>query len=170
MAAQNSSPLILGRILAPHGVRGWLKVQSFADPPQRLLERPQWQLCLPSGERVRWRLRAGEWDGRWLRVAFEGVTDRDAAAALRGAQVEVERGDWPAPAAGEYYRDDLLGLEVRNASGELLGTVQYFIETPGNPVMVVRGAGEHWVPVTPRHLLKVRLPERQIDVDWPSEL
>jgi 16S rRNA processing protein RimM len=82
-----------------------------------------------------------------LRLA--GIEDRDAALALRGAEVEVEREALPALAAGEYYRCDIVGLGVWFDDGREIGVVTDVIETGANDVFVVRGADgrEVLVPV-----------------------
>ena len=71
---------------------------------------------------------------------------------------------------GEHYRDDLVGFEVVNAEGVVLGRVEYFADLPAGAVMVVKGEREHLVPASPRHLLKIDADARRIDVDWPAEL
>ena len=102
---------------------------------------------------------------------LEGIEDRDQAATLTGAVIEVERAELPPTGDREYYRADLVGLKVSNLEGAELGTVAYFVDTPTGPVMVVQdGAGrEHWVLATPRHLRKVDLAAGQVLVDWQAE-
>ena len=73
----------------------------------------------------------------------------------------VERELMPPAEGREHYRDDLVGFEARNLEGALLGVVDHFVDTPGNAVMVIKGAREHWVPVTGQHL-------RSIDKDARS--
>lgn len=160
----------LGRIGAPFGVNGWMHVQSFTAPPEALLGYPRWSVRLEAGDRVERRLAEGRAQGRGLIARLDGVTDRDAAAALRGAYVEVERTALPPPAQRQFYRADLVGLKVYNLSGAELGVVRHFVETPANAVMVVEGRGQHWVPATPQHLRKVDLDAGSILVDWPIEL
>ena len=82
----------------------------------------------------------------------------------------------------EYYRADLIGLEVANLEGIALGRVAYFIDAPAGAVMVVEdrtgtdaGTGEasrreHWVLADPMHLRRVDLAAGRILVDWPAEL
>ena len=160
----------LGRIGAPYGVRGWLHVQSFTEPALALLDYRQWSLKLGSGARLERALFEGRPQGRGLIVRLEAVEDRDAAAALGGAAIEVERQALPPPGERQFYRADLIGLSVRNREGAELGTVRYFVETAGRALMVVEGASEHWVPATPQHLCKVDLAGGWILVDWPAEL
>ena len=78
--------------------------------------------------------------------------------------------DRPKLAKGEYYRDDLVGFEVVNTDGVVLGRLDYFADLPAGAVMVVKGEREHWVPAAPRHLQKVDLAAKRLTVDWPAEL
>jgi 16S rRNA processing protein RimM len=162
----------LGRLGAPYGVRGWVHVESYTDPPQRLLEHRDWALRLPSGERVTRRVADGRVHGAGLAARLEGVSDRNGAAALTGAVVEVERASLPPTGKREYYRADLIGLGVRNLQGVSLGTVSHFVDAPRGAVMVTRESQgrEHWVLAAPPHLRRVDLAARMIEVDWPTEL
>jgi 16S rRNA processing protein RimM len=161
----------MGRIGAPFGVKGWLHVESYTDPPEALLEYESWSLKAPAGERTARRRVEGRIHGKALVVRLEGISDRDGAAALRGWMVEIARENLPETSAREFYQADLIGLAVRNLAGEELGVLTHFVEAPANAVMVVCGSrGEHWVPATPVHIREVRLDEGVIVVDWPAEL
>ena len=162
----------LGRIGAPYGIRGWIHVQSHTDPPERLLEYRQWTVRLASGGRLQQRIAAGRVHADGLVVQLEGIADRDAAARLTGAAIEVERAALPRLSEREYYRADLIGCAVRNLEGADLGQVSHFVEAPRGAVMVSRSADgqEHWVLANPRHLRQVDLAARRIVVDWPAQL
>jgi len=162
--------LVIGRVVAPHGVRGDVRVQSYADPPEALLEHPHWLLLGQDAREQRFEVRSGRWDGHVLRVTLAGIGDRDAAARLRGSQVLLERSELPPPRANEHYREDLLGFTVRNGEGVVLGTLLHFVEAPTGALMVVRGQREHWLPARPPHLRRVDTARREIEVDWPVEL
>ncbi len=171
----------LGRIGAPFGLAGWVHVSSYTEPLEALLEYREWALRSERGERKRHRLVEGHRQGERLVVRLEGVEDRDSAALLTGAWVEVERAELPPTGDREYYRADLIGLEVENLQGIALGRVAYFIDAPAGAVMVVEdrdaaGAAtaasrrEHWVLADPAHLRRVDLAAGRILVDWPAEL
>jgi len=162
----------LGRLGAPYGVKGWVRVDSYTDPPARLLEQGEWVLRLASGERITRRLAQGRAHARGLVAQFEGVADRNAAAALTGAVVEVERAQLPPTGEREFYRADLIGFDVRNLEGADLGTVSHFVDAPGGAVMVTRtrSGREYWVLAIPKYLQRVELAAREIVVDWPAEL
>jgi 16S rRNA processing protein RimM len=162
----------LGRLGAPFGVRGWLHVNSYTDPPERLLEYREWSLRLADGRRELRRLAEGRLQAGGLVAQLDGVADRDAAAAMTGAVVEIERAALPALGEREYYRADLTGFRVRNLEGAELGRVSHFVDAPSGAVMVAREAGgrEHWVLAVPKHLRQVDAQAREIVVDWPVEL
>ena len=155
----------VGRLGAAHGVRGWLRVQSFTDPPQRLFEWKRWRL--QSGTEVNV-LEARPQGNGWI-AHLEGIEDRDAAGRLSGQVVLVDRDELPATTGREHYRADLVGFAVMNLDGALLGVIDHFLDTPGNAVMVVKGEREHLIPVTEQHLLVVNKGERLLTVDWPED-
>ena len=165
MAVKDS--LELGRIGAPYGIKGWVHVQSFTHPPEKLLEYRSWSLKDSTVTVVEGRLQ-----GKGLVARLEGVEDRDKAARLQGSIISVARSLLPKLRKREFYQADLIGLSVTNLEGVALGEVSHFVETPGGDVMIVRaGAGqEHWVPATKEHLAKVDLAAGQVVVDWPAVL
>ena len=152
-----------------------MKVQSYTDPPESLLQYRSWHLrragagTEPDGTERNLRVLDSQWHGHMLRVALEGLEDRDAAEALRDFEIVIERAALPAAAEREYYRDDLLGFAVRNTEGVVLGTLQHFLAAPAVAVMVVRGEREYTVPAGPPHLKRVDLERREIEVDWPAD-
>jgi 16S rRNA processing protein RimM len=162
----------LGRIGAPYGVKGWMHVESFTDPPERLLQYPAWVVRSSQGARDTRQLAESRAHGDRFVARFEGVEDRAAAAALTGAVIEVDRAALPPTGQREHYCADLVGCEVHNLQGERLGRVAHFLQTPGGLIMVVHpGDGsEHWVLAVPGHLRKVDLAAGTILVDWPLEL
>ena len=150
---------------AAHGVRGWLRVQSFTDPPQRLFEWKRWRL--QSGTEVTV-LEARAQGNGWI-ARLEGIEDRDVAGRLSGQVLLVDRSELPATTGREYYRADLVGFDAKNLEGVLLGVVDHFIDTPGNAVMVIRGTREYLVPMVAQYLRSVDQQARQLIVDWPED-
>lgn len=151
-------------------MRGWLRVQSFTDPPQRLFEWKHW-LLQPQGLEVRLleaRPHGGDHGNRWI-ARLEGIEERNGAARLTGQMILVERELLPPAEGREHYRDDLVGFEVKNVDGALLGVVDHYIDTPANAVMVIKGEREHLVPVTREHLRSVDQDARKVIVDWPED-
>jgi len=186
MSGESSSLIELGVVGAPFGVRGWVKLRSFTDPPDRLLQHRNLQLRV-GGSWVAYKIEASGRSGGQLTAKLSGVNDRDQAGVLRGAQIGVPRAELPQRDDKDFYRADLIGCEVVNLAGRYLGKVQHFVETPAQVLMVVRGgdaatgwdaapggkesrgvAGEkeYWVPAVPLHLRRVDLQARRVVVDW----
>jgi len=165
MSPESSALIELGTVGAPFGVRGWVKLRSYTDPPERLLDHRQFQLKLGGAFRT-YVVEADGRSGGQLTVKLEGIEDRDAAQALRGAVIGVPRSELPPREDRDFYRADLIGCEVVNLAGVRLGAVAHFIEIPAHALMVVRGEREYWVPAVPRHLRRVDLKARQVVVDW----
>ena len=115
----DSRRLLLATVGAPHGVRGEVRLKVFAVDPASL--RAYGPLADDSGrrfelERVR--------PGKEVAIAkFRGVDDRNAAEALNGISLTVERDRLPAPDEDEFYHADLIGLAAVDQAGEALGTV-----------------------------------------------
>ena len=165
MSGDSSSLIELGIVGAPFGVRGWVKLRSFTDPPDRLLQHRRLQLGL-GGTWTEYKIEASGRSGGQLTAKLSGVEDRDQAQTLRGAKVGVPRSELPKRDDKDFYRADLVGCEVVNLAGIHLGLVQHFVETPAQVLMVVRGEREYWVPAVPQHLRRVDLAARQVVVDW----
>lgn len=164
--------LELGRIGRPYGIKGWVHVQSFTTPPERLLKYRDWLVQGARQDATPMRVVEGREQGASLVARLEGIEDRDRAALLQGAAIRVARSALPKLRKREFYQADLVGLKVSNVEGASLGRVMHFVETPGGDVMVVRAeaGNEHWVPATREHLMKVDLDAGHIVVDWPADL
>jgi 16S rRNA processing protein RimM len=168
MSDETSALIQLGFVGAPFGVRGWIKLRSHTDPPERLLEHRSLSIGRGSVWQI-YRIEASGRSGGALTVKLAGIEDRDQAQALRGAEVCVPRSELPRRDDRDFYRADLIGCEVANLEGVVLGHVQHFIETPAQVLMVVRGAQEFWIPAVPQHLRRVDLGKRRLVVDWSAD-
>ncbi len=162
-------PVTLGRIGAPHGVRGELRVQSYARPPASILEFERWWLDAGEGWRE-WARRESRVQGNAIVVALRGCDDRETAAALRHAPIAVPRAALPEPEPGEHYWFDLIGLRVETTDGIDLGVVDHLFETGANDVLVVRGKRERLIPwVQGREVRAVEPGPGRIVVDWDPD-
>ena len=157
--------LEVGRIVGVFGIKGWLKVESFTEPVEGILDYAVWHLDRP-GVAGTWRVLAGRRQGRQVVASLEHVEDRDEAQRFVGAGIAVEREQLPPLRPREYYRADLIGLRVFNTRGFEFGRIVHFVDGPAYPLMVVRGAKEHWLPATPQQLRRVDLTSGEVLVDW----
>ena len=159
----------MGRVTAPFGVKGWVKIHALTAAPRNLCNYPAWWLQV-NGEWRETKVEAARVHGAAVIAQFAGVDDRDAAARLKGVEVAVPRAQLPAAASGEYYWADLIGLSVVNQQREQLGRVARVLQTGANDVLVVSdeaaGATEVLVPFIADAIRRVDVAAGVIEVDW----
>lgn len=158
----------MGRVSAPFGVRGWLKVHAFTDTLDGLLDYPVWWLGR-NGAWHEYRVLEGSVHGKLLIAQLEGVTDRSAAEALKGIEIAVPRDELPLPEENEFYWSDLIGLNVVNAEGVELGKVDSLLQTGANDVLVVKGERERLIPFVKQIVLDVDQAAAIVRVDWGAD-
>lgn len=166
---RDSKIIVVGKLGAPYGVKGWLKVYSLTDPPENLFHYHPWQFYI---------------DHQWVTlpiqeirpnthppvIQLEGCSSPEEAKRYTGVQIGIETSQLPELPWGEYYWTQLIGLEVITAAGTLLGMVDHLIETGANDILVVTGKKKHLIPYLPNQVvLSVDLAKKQIIVDWDPE-
>ena len=159
--------IVMGRVVAPYGVKGWVRVEPYSEVPDRLRSYTEWWV----GRNGDWRkLKVAEsvlQHGASLVARFEGWVERDAALALKGSEIALERDALPPNANGEFYWSDLVGLKVVNAMGEELGMVAGLFDNGAHVVMrVVAGATERLLPFVEQVVRRVDMAAGCIHVEW----
>lgn len=164
--AGNRHRVIVGKVSGIYGVSGWVKLISYTRPRENLFNYPSWLL----GEGEDWEPRKfiqGKSHGKGLIAKLGGLDDRDAARSCIGKDIAVYRSQMPELPEGEYYWCDLIGLEVRNTDGFVLGKVMELRETGANDVLIVSGRGRHLIPfILGRYVLDIDLAEARMTVEW----
>ena len=162
--------ILLGRVHGAFGVRGEVKLESFTEPPAAIFRYQPWVLRDAQGcERALAGARGRE-TAKGLVATFPDIGDRDAAEALRGSEVWVERAQLPPPKPGEYYWVDLEGLRVVNADGADYGTVSHLFSTGANDVLVAKGDKERLIPfIEPEFVKSVDFDAGIVTVDWDAD-
>lgn len=173
--------VVMGRIVAPYGIFGWLKVQTSTESIDSLLDYPDWWLgrddnsTQPGIKNSPWQkytVETAKVHNDTLLVKLKGVNDRDAALALKSKHVAVPREEFPEADEGEYYWSDLIGLNVTNQQGIVLGVISDVFETGANDVIVVKDpkdGKERLLPFVDQTILEVSIAEKTMLVDWPIE-
>jgi len=171
-----SSAVLMGRIASPYGIKGWVKVVSFAEPLENILEYLPWQLRDRNNGAITRTVRElqGKKHGKGLVVGIPGVTDRDQAAELNGLEIVVPRSSLPQPSDDSYYWTDLEGLRVETAAGNVLGRIDSLLEAGAADVMVVCGEGDskfrQLIPfIRGEVVLKVDLDDGFVVVNWEQD-
>jgi 16S rRNA processing protein RimM len=169
--------IIVGKIHGAFGIRGWVKVESFTEQPEALIEQSQWWLG-NDGTRQAVAVLSAQQHGRGFIAQLAGCEDRDAAERLRGQPVSLPVSVLPALGEGEHYWRDLLGCAVVSCeSGQerLLGELVDVMDTGANDVMVVKPSAEsvddkhRLLPYTKVTVLGVEPAAKRIEVFWPAD-
>jgi 16S rRNA processing protein RimM len=169
----------IGTVVAPQGLRGELRIQSVSDFPERFEKAGRRGLQSPDGgeireiELVRGRYIPGK---NIYVVQLAGVSDRQAAEALRGHELLADKNDRPRLERDEYHVDDLVDLEVyHRVSGERIGVISD-IFWAGNDVLEVRlfdrdgSGGKALIPFVKAIVPVVDLDRRRVEIDPPPGL
>ena len=165
----------VGRIRDAWGVRGALRIAPYSASPEALFSCRHWHAVLPDGSVQPLEIKqVREAGGGDLTASVQGVEDRDAALALKGARIFVPRADFPALPEGEYYWVDLIGLRVVNREGVALGEVRDLMPTGAQHVLVISYEEhgklcERLIPFVAAYVDDVRLDAGTITVDWQSD-
>jgi 16S rRNA processing protein RimM len=171
--------VVMGRVTAPFGVKGWVKIYALTAAPGNLCNYAAWWLRQDDD----WRettVVAAKVHGNMVVAQLAGIENREAASALKGFEIGVPRAQLPDAASGEFYWADLIGLRVVNVEQHELGRVARIIETGANDVLVVAGdsgekradsskreeAREILIPFIAEAIRKVDIAAGVIAVDW----
>lgn len=162
----------VGKISGVFGVKGWLKVFSFTDPRDNILNyKPLYMK--QQGQWVKVEVTGGKLQGKAIVMSLKQVTDRNLAMPLMGAELAIQRSQLKVAAEDEYYWADLIGLNVVNQQDVLLGQVDHLLETGANDVLVVKTADvetEMLIPfVFDEVVLQIDLQNKNILVDWQAD-
>ncbi len=155
----------MGRVAGNYGVRGWIRVVPYSAEAGALGAHAKWWIGdVPYGIEAS-RVHSGN-----LLAKLEGIETREQALVLKGSIVTLPRAALAEPEAGQYYWADLVGLEVVNAQGSVLGVVQGLFSNGAHDVMELAGdRSTRLVPFVPAVVRKVDLEGRRIEVEWGAE-
>ena len=163
----------IGKVGAVYGIKGWLKIHSFTDDQEAILDYFPWSLKL--GNKVQ-SVEITDWrrHNNGLIVKVAGIDDRDLAQSLVGSEIFVYEEALPKLPEGEFYWRDLMGMKVVTNKGYDLGCVSDIMETGANDVLVVKanrndgfGKKERLIPYLDGRVVEsVSIENKQICVDW----
>jgi 16S rRNA processing protein RimM len=157
--------VVMGRVIAPFGIKGWVRLRTWTQTEEALASHPVWWL----GNAGHWasvELEDYEVHAKGVVAKLKGVDDRTAAQMLKGRDVGVPREALGKAGKGEIYWVDLAGFEVVNLEGVVLGEMAGRLDTVGNDVMMVKGDKEYLIPFVDAYVKEVSPASRRITVDW----
>lgn len=164
-----SDELVVGKIGAPYGVKGWVKINSFTQHPQDIFDYVPWRLGHDQQVEVElWRVQS-----KALVAKLVGVNSRDAADLIKNLDITVPASSLPRLDDDIYWKD-IIGMTVENTHGYSLGVVVQMFETGANDVMIVRAnpndafaQKERLVPfVYDKVVTRIDTNDNRIIVDW----
>lgn len=168
-----SEDLIIGKVGAPHGVKGWVKINSYTEQTSGIFDYQPWRLSLGQKEQSyeveEWRLHS-----KAIVAKLVGVDDRDQAEAIKNFEISVKAEMLPELAEDEFYWRDLVGMKVLTDKGYDLGVVKELFETGSNDVLLVKanhndgfGKKERMIPYIFDQVIKsIDQVDKTIMVDW----
>ncbi len=156
--------VLIGKIGKAHGLRGQVKMQSYAESPRRFAVGRR--LTLRKGKTEKILVVAGlKEQPRSLLLAFEGMTDRNEAESLNGYSVYIQAEDLEPLPEGEYYHHQLIGTRVYDQDQGFLGRLDAVFSTPAHDVWVVKKGKREWLyPAVEEVVLSVDLSAGEIRV------
>ena len=168
--SQASDTIIVGKIGAPYGVKGWAKINSYTDVPDGIFDYHPWIL----GDGKEYQIDEWRPHGKNLVAKLVGIDSRDDAERIKNLDIAITPAQLPELEDGEFYWRDLQGMKVINLQGYDLGVVKEIFNTGANDVMSVKanikdafGQKERLLPFVLDNVVQsVDKNGRVITVDW----
>lgn len=159
----------IGRVSGLFGVAGWIRIFSYTEPRENIIQYTPWRLIRVGGEQIN-EVAEGRRHGDAVIARLQGFHDRDAAAALVDAEIEVDQTQLRPLPPGEFYWTQLQGLEVVELQGRVLGRIDHLLRTGAHDVLVVEGERQRLIPFVRGAVVKdIDLRARVMRVDWAPD-
>lgn len=161
--------ICVGKISGQFGIKGWVKVFSYTDPRENILNYSPWQL-IKGKESREISVVDGKRHGETVIACLEQINNREDATGLCGWDIYINFSQLPETEDNEYYWADLVGLRVETTQGVYLGDVDHLLETGANDVLVLKGERERLIPfLQGQTIIKIDLEKGIMIVDWDPE-
>lgn len=151
--------LLLGKVIRPHGLKGLLKIASYARSAQSFLQAGSVCLRPRSGGEQAFKLLAVQPSGKNLLMKLEGLTTIDQAEPYSGAEIFVQRESLGPVADGEYFWADIIGLQVYAENGKYLGEITSLFNNGSHDIYVLKQAGRERLIPAVHSVVKAIQPE-----------
>jgi 16S rRNA processing protein RimM len=159
----------IGRFGSPVGVKGWLRVVSYANPPENIFNYLPWHV-FKGGVEVLIQQVKERWQGQALIVNIDPCQDRDTAKTFTHLEIYIDRKQLPPLNEEECYWVDLIGLHVFNQEQIELGVVDSLLATGANDVLIVKepNGKKRYIPYIDQVIIAVDLENERLQVDWDA--
>lgn len=158
--------IVIGKIVAPHGVRGDIRIMPLTDRPEQFLNLSY--LLLEDSRQLT--VKAARFHKRMVLVSTKEITTMNDAELLRDKKILIRAEDLPPLEEGRFYVADLIGLPVFDEEGKQLGTFKDSITTGSNDVYIVAvpGGKDLLIPALKIYVREINLQEKRIVVKLPE--
>jgi len=170
MSNSNTNYLELGKISGIFGVKGWLKVYSYTQPMEQIIQYKKWHLQ-KDGVWHSVDIEQGRKSGKTVVVKIKNFNSIEESTALLGQKVAILRAQLPEQADSHYWID-LIGCKVQDVDGLYLGLLENLFETGANDVMEVRnekGTLDLIPYIKKQVVISVDILKKEIIVDWDTD-
>ena len=161
--------VVMGKVLVPYGVNGWVKVYSFTEKLESFLTYKKLYLSKDQKNWLEIKAKEIKVHGKTIIAKFSEIADRTQAENYKNYLIGVPKDCLPQLNDNQYYWNDLIGFEVFNLQNVSFGLVNTYIETGANDVIVVKGDRERLIPYTSMTVLKIDTIKDKIIVDWDED-
>ncbi len=159
--------IIVGRFGKTHGVKGWIRVQSFTDPAKNLFHYHDWRddknLPIEVAQHQ-------QHSSNWI-VKLNHIDTPEDAQQFVNKTIHIDKSQLPQLEHNEYYWNQLIGLKVIDQHNTSIGIVKDMMETGSNDVFIVindrtETPTKHLIPYTNNVVKQINLPQQEIHIDW----
>ncbi|WP_261815937.1 ribosome maturation factor RimM [Vibrio gallicus] len=165
--------IVVGKLGATYGIRGWLKVHSFTDSAENIFQYSPW-LLNQNGSLVEYKVESWKRHNKGYVCKLEGIDVREDAHLLTNFEISINAASLPKLSEDEFYWRELFGMQVVTTKGYSLGTVDDILETGSNDVLVVKanlkdafGKKERLIPFLEEQVVtNIDRDAQRIEVDW----
>ena len=158
--------IIIGKIVAPHGVRGDIRILPLTEKPDLFLDLEY--LLLEGGKKLT--VKNARFQKRMILVTTKEITSMNEAELLRDKNIYIKAEDLPELEDDEFYVADLVGIPVYDLEGKQIGTFKDSLSTGSNDVYIIAvlGAKDILVPALKEYFKEINLAEKRIVVKLPE--
>ncbi|MBA2648278.1 MAG: ribosome maturation factor RimM [Legionella sp.] len=158
--------VVVGRFGRPYGIKGFVRVHSFTDPRDNILSYKDWHIFINK----QWQpiqLLEIKPQIKGIIALVKGYAECDLVVALTNVDIAISHDQLAKLLPGEFYWQQLIGLNVINKTGDVFGKVTDVMPTGSNDVLVVEGEKRHLIPYLPgEFVLDISIEKQCIIVDW----
>ena len=156
----------LGKIIKPHGILGEIKIRLYNSNSETLKVGQKIWLSLDESYYESFLIEKLNIFSNKSRLKLKNIDNRDSAELIRNYTLSVRRDDFPEIAIQEYYINDLIGCDVIDKSGNLLGRVSEIMDNPANEILIVsNGDKEHLIPLVDDFVELFEFDKKQVTIN-----